>query len=230
MNFIKILLLVFICITYHKTAVSQTSIGFYTGLSTPSEQINNVYNSELLTAENFSGKMKRNAVDLGYHIGTRLRFGLGDDFVFIGGIAFSRFPQSKIIVTVPNANGVDTLRATLSTTQNIIPVSVGLNYYLSTKLVGIYGIGELTYNYLINSIDAEYYGASIPLDQSPTYNRVGFGLGIGTEVDLKLFTLNVEGKYNLVNFIGGDSNEKPKSFITMSLGVYFGSMEDSKKK
>ncbi|MBS1537569.1 MAG: hypothetical protein JST20_07465 [Bacteroidetes bacterium] len=223
-----VFLLFVIALSIQSKTLSQTSIGFYTGLSTPSEQINNVYNSEFLTTENFIGRMKRDAVDLGYHVGTRLRFGLGDDFVFSGGVAVSRFPQSKIIVSVPNGTGTDSIRATLTTTQNIIPVSVGLNYYLSRKLLGIFGTGELTYNYYINSIDAVYNGTSIPLNQSPTYNRVGFGLGAGVELDVKIFTVNIEGKYNLVNFIGRDADEKPKTFITLSMGLYFGSMVTSK--
>ena len=224
----KILMLVALFTVIQSIAYAQTSLGLYTGISTPSEQINNVYNSDFLTSENFIGRMQRSAVDLGYHIGTRLRFGLGDDFVFSGGVALSRFPQSKIIVSVPSGTTNDSIRATLTTTQNIIPISVGLHYYLSRKLLGIYGTGELTYNYIINSIDAEFRGTTIPLNQSPTYNRVGFGLGAGIDVDVKIFTINIEGKYNLINFIGRDADEKPKSFITLSMGVYFGSMGTSK--
>ncbi|MBI3260367.1 MAG: outer membrane beta-barrel protein [Ignavibacteriae bacterium] len=215
-------------LSIHSGLQAQTSIGFYTGLSTPSEQINNVYNTDSLMADNFIGRMKRNAVNLGYHVGVRLRFALGDDLVFMGGLSLTRFPQSKIYVSVPNGTQGDSIRATLTTTQNVIPIGVGLNYYLTRKVLGIYGIGELTYNYLTNSIDAEYNGAPIPLDNSPTYNRVGFGLGAGMDIDLKLLTLNLEGKYNLVNFIGSEDGEKSKSFVTLSIGVYFGSTSTAK--
>lgn len=228
MKTFKILLTAFFCISIQTELRSQTSIGFYTGLSTPSDQINNVYNSDFLTAPDFSGRMQRDAAALGYHVGARLRFAMGDNLVFIGGLSLSRFPESKIFVAVPSGNGGDTIRATLTTTQNIIPIAVGLNYYITRKVVGVYGTGELTYNYLMNTIDAEYNGAPIPLDQSPTYNRVGFGVGVGADIDLKILTLNLEGKYNMVNFIGAEANEKPKSFISLSLGVYFGSMGTAK--
>jgi hypothetical protein len=224
MNVLKIWLLIVVLLSIQSELYSQTSIGFYTGLSTPSEQINNVYNSEFLTAENFIGRMKRDAAALGYHVGGRLRFALGDELVFIGGLSLSRFPQSKIYVSVPTGTGGDTIRATLTSTQNIIPIAVGLNYYLTRKVFGVYATGELTYNYLTNSIDAEFQGTPIPLDRSPTYNRVGFGLGIGTDIDIKIVTLNLEAKYNLVNFIGNETNEKSKSYITLGLGIYFGSL------
>ncbi len=228
MKTLKFFLAAVLCIIIQSELHSQTSFGLYTGLSTPSDQINNVYNSDFLTASDFSGRMQRDAVALGYHVGARLRFAMGDNLVFIGGLSLSRFPESKIYVAVPSGSGGDTIRATLTTTQNIIPIAVGLNYYVVRKVLGVYATGELTYNYLMNTIDAEYNGAPIPLDQSPTYNRVGFGVGVGTDLDLKILTLNLEGKYNLVNFIGAEANEKPKSFISLSLGVYFGSLGASK--
>lgn len=223
MKTFRILLTAFLCIIIQSELRSQTSIGFYTGLSTPSEQINNVYNSDFLTSENFVGNLKRKATSLGYHVGTKLRFGLGDGLVFTGGVSLTRFPQSNIDIEVPN--GKDTIRTTLTVTQNVIPISVGLNYYVTRKLVGMYVAGELTYNYLVSSIDGTINGINFPLDRSPTYNRVGFGLGAGMDIDLKLLALNVEAKYNLINFIGRDENEKSKSFISLSFGVYFGSMD-----
>lgn len=212
----------------HSELKAQTSFGFYGGLSTPSEQISNVYNSDSLKTENVVGTLKRSAANTGYHVGARLRLGLGEDLVFIGGISLSRFPSSKIDIVVPN--GTDTIRTTLTSTQNIIPIAVGVNYYLTKKLIGVYAIGELSYNYLTNSIDGTIQGVNFPLDRSPTYNRVGFGLGAGMDIDLKLLTLNVEGKYNLVNFIGSEEGEKSKSFVTLSVGIYFGSTTTAKSK
>jgi len=204
---------------------AQSSFGLYLGLSTPSDQINNVFNNDFITAPDFSGRMQRDAAALGYHGGVRLRFGLSEEIVFSGGISWSRFPQSKIRVAVATGTQLDSVVGELTTVQNIVPIAAGMNYYLVRKSIGIYATGELTYNYISSTIDATVQGTPVPIAQSPTYNRVGVGFGAGVDLDLKLVTINLEGKYNLVNFIGRESSNEPsKSFVSLSLGVYFGSL------
>ena len=223
MNEIHILLLSIGLLIASSSLHAQSSFGLYLGLSTPSDQINNVYNSEFLTAPDFSGRMQRDAASLGYHGGVRLRFGLSEEIVFSGGISWSRFPQSKIRVST--GTQFDSVVGELTTVQNIIPIAAGMNYYLVRKSIGIYATGELTYNYISSTIDATVQGTPVPIAQSPTYNRVGVGFGAGVDLDLKLITVNLEGKYNLVNFIGRESSNEPsKSFVSLSLGVYFGSL------
>ncbi len=223
MNKIHILLLSIGLLIASSSLHAQSSFGLFLGLSTPSDQINNVYNSEFLTAPDFSGRMQRDAASLGYHGGVRLRFGLSEEIVFSGGISWSRFPQSKIRVST--GTQFDSVVGELTTVQNIIPIAAGMNYYLVRKSIGIYATGELTYNYISSTIDATVQGTPVPIAQSPTYNRVGVGFGAGVDLDLKLITINLEGKYSLVNFIGRESSNEPsKSFVSLSLGVYFGSL------
>ncbi|MBK9247885.1 MAG: outer membrane beta-barrel protein [Ignavibacteria bacterium] len=217
------ILILSISLLITSSSIHAQSFGLFLGLSTPSEQINNVYNSDFLTAPDFIGRLKRDAASVGYQGGARIRFGLSDDIVFSGGVSITRFPVSKIRVSVPNLSQQDSLVAELSTVQNIIPIAAGLNYYLLRKTVSIYGTGEITYNYISNTIDATFKGTPFPIAQSSIYNRVGVGLGVGIDLNLKLLTLNLESKYNLLNFIGKESgNEPTKSFISVSLGVYLG--------
>jgi hypothetical protein len=106
-------------------------------------------------------------------------------------------------------------------TSNVIPLTVGVNYYLFKSVVGLYASGELSYNYFYNSIDVPYKDIPITIDESPKYNRVGFGLGVGADLDIVVTTINLEMKYNLANFIGKVSGEFDKHYLSISLGVFF---------
>ncbi len=195
-----------------------TNVGFYLGLSTPNDQINNVYNSNDYKSESEIVEFIRGGISLGYHIGAIGRFDLSDDFSVVGGIAWHKFPQSKIDVTDPTTG--DTV-ASLETSQNIVPITVGVNFYLIRSIVGLYGTGQLTYNYISNSVDYNYNSIALPLNQSSTDHRVGFGLGAGIDIDAFLVTLNLEAKYNIVNLIGKTAGEQTKSYFSLSLGALF---------
>ncbi|MFH1049997.1 MAG: hypothetical protein V1779_03590 [bacterium] len=218
----KIVSLLFISVTLFFSAQivsAGTNIGLFAGLSTPNDEMNNVYNSSKIDLGDVkSGKLIREAASSGYHVGAKIRFSLTDDFSFTGSAAWHKFPQSSIDVKDPIS---DTTLAVLNSSQNIIPITAGMNFYIINSTIGVYGTGELAYNYIYNSVDVDYQGLPISIEESPTDSRVGFGLGAGLDIDLKLLMLNLEAKYNISNFIGKVSNEATKSYFTLSLGVYF---------
>ncbi|MBI5324667.1 MAG: outer membrane beta-barrel protein [Ignavibacteriae bacterium] len=193
-----------------------TSLGILIGLSTPSNQINNVYNSNSLSD---FGNMYREGAKLGYHIGIRGRMDLSDNLQFVGGIAYHKFPQTTIQVINPNSP-YDTL-ASLNTSQNVIPITAGVNFFLLKKFIGLYGVGELSYNYISNSVDVYYGSLPVAISKSPTDSRIGFGLGAGADLDVKLITINLEVKYNYINLIGQKAGEEAKAFVSVSLGAFF---------
>jgi len=196
-----------------------SNFGLFVGLSTPNDEVNNVYNSAKLNLNDLQpGKLIREASALGYHIGGKIRLSLSDDFSFTGSAAWHKFPESNIDVLDPTSG--DTL-ARLTTTQNIIPITAGINFYLINSTIGLYGTGELAYSYIYNSIDVQYEDVPLEIEKTPTDSRVGFGLGVGADLDLQLLTLNLEAKYNISNLIGKVSNEETKAYFTLSLGVYF---------
>lgn len=199
------------------TRANATGFGFYFGLSTPNDQINNVYNSSKL--DNGVYDMFREGTKLGYHVGAKIRVGMSDNLFFVGGIAYHKFPQTTIDVKDPTRN--DTVIATLQTSQNVIPITAGVNFFLIKQFIGLYAVGELTYNYVSSSVD--YNQGSIPLSisKSPTDSRIGFGLGAGSDFDIKLITLNLEIKYNYINLIGQKAGEESKAFVSVSLGAIF---------
>jgi hypothetical protein len=201
------------------SAQAQIGFGVFGGLSTPSDEINNVYNSDKLSGGALS--MLRDGAKSGYNIGAKIRLPLVAGIMLTGGVAWNRFPESSIDVTNPTTKAKI---ATLKTVQDIIPISAGINYYIFNTGIGIYGTGELSYNYNKNTVNAEYNGIDVPLnlDKSPSYSRVGAGLGAGLDINAILFLANVEAKYNFSNIIGRESGEDLKSYFTLSVGIYLG--------
>jgi opacity protein-like surface antigen len=198
---------------------SQVDIGFHAGLSTPNDQINDIYNRDKYTdKEDAVRNFIREGTTAGYHIGMKARIDLSEGIVFVGSISWNKFPQTDIEITDPESGEVLT---TLESSQNIIPISAGINAYLLKSLIGVYATGDLTYNYITSSVDYKSGSVSIPFSTTPTDNRVGFGLGAGVDLDLSLLTLNLEGKYNHANLIGKITDEETKTYFTLTFGVYF---------
>lgn len=200
---------------------------FLGGLSTPSDKVADIYNSNMKLTD-ISKNYIFESAKTGYNIGAKLRLPVGEQFMFTGGFMWNRFPQTDLKIMVPNTagTGIDTIL--LGSNQNIIPISVGANLYLIRNVLGLYATGELSYNIIQNSVDYKYNGVSIPLNLditnplSPTNTRVGASIGAGVDFDLKVINLNLEGIYHFANLIGKVDNEPDKNYFTLTLGVVFG--------
>ncbi|MCX7880466.1 MAG: hypothetical protein N2517_07370 [Ignavibacteria bacterium] len=195
------------------------SFGFGLGIATPNDEINNVYNSDKINLNNNIGNVIRDAVKLGYYIGTNLNLPLSKDFSFRAGISLNRFPKSELKIYFPNST-YDTV--ILKSLQNIIPISVGFDWFLYRSFVNPYLTGNLSYYYILHSIDIVRLNQELPISTSETDSRLGAGIGAGLDFDLKILTIFLEGKYWFVNLIGGESNEQSKNFFSLGLGVIFG--------
>ena len=102
-------------------------------------------------------------------------------------------------------------------------------YQFNKGLVSLYVIGDVTYNYLMNSVDVDYNNQSFPLPpEDETKERIGFGFGLGLDVHLKIITASLEAKMNTINFIGRSPSEAEKRFFSLTLGVHFGQTQSDK--
>ena len=215
----KILLLILIIVMLSSYSIFAAGFSIFAGMSTPNDKINDVYNgSSLLFEENSVGTLVSNGTKIGYHIGARLSIPLSPEMNFNGGIAWNRFPETEIGIKLPNQDTI-----TLKTVQNIIPISVGVSYYFVRSVIGVYALGDLTYNLISSTVDYKKEDITIPLNlnTAPSDSRVGFSLGAGIEIDAKLLGIFLEAKYNIANMIGQTGDEKSKAFYTLSLGVRF---------
>lgn len=204
-----------------------SQFGFVAGLATPNDQIANIYNSDqwdyTVSESNGIGNFITNGMNTGYTIGAKLRIKMSDNVNFFGGIGWNRFPQTTLELRDPQRN--DTLLATFKTTTNIVPISAGVDYYIANDVLGlfsIYGVGELAYNYISNSVDYKTEsGVDVPITLNPSDSRMGFGVGAGFDINLKLVTLNLEAKYNYLNLIGKTNDEGNKDYLTVTAGIFF---------
>ncbi|MBK7986000.1 MAG: hypothetical protein IPK11_03545 [Ignavibacteria bacterium] len=203
------------------TGKSQFMFSVQTGLSTPSDYVNDVYNTNLITTPDVSGQLYRDATRLGYNFGARLSINLEGNLYSYVSAGIHRFPQTDIRILKPNT---DTLLATISTVQNVIPIEAGCSLYLLKKSLGLYILGGLTYNYITNTTEIKLPNNTpqFPVEKDPTNNRVGFSGGAGIDIDAGILAAGLEVRYNLINFIGRATEEQNKSFITFNLIATFG--------
>lgn len=217
-RFIIIVTVVCSCTAYLQ---AQTSLTLSAGLATPNTAINDIYNSNKITGTGNVYDLLLESASIGYNINARLRFPLGKKLFFSGGVGFSRFPQSNILIKDP---ATDSTLLTLQSVQNIIPISAGIDLFLFKSIVSPYLGGDLQYNYISNTVDypVNVVGVPLNLDKAPTDNRVGASVGGGLMIDLAVLSLNVDARYNIANFIGKTAQEKSKEYLTLTVGVSFG--------
>lgn len=209
-------------------ALPIVDFGFFLGLSTPNEQINNIYNSEKLEQENVLGNLVRDGAKTGLHIGILAKIPLAADFELRASLAWHHFPETEMEISNPDQE-ISTAIANISTSQDLFPIAVGLNYlFLDGVVFDAYATGELAYYHFSNDADyscwqlSEVFPNQAPfdIDKSPSYNRVGFGIGAGCTFDAQIMKFNLEVKYNWANLIATESDESRKDFLNVSLGVF----------
>ena len=194
-------------------------LGFLIGLSTPNNQINDIYNTDVVKWEDGLSRFVREGAKLGYNVGVKARISLSEDYSFVGGLTYHIFPGTNILISNPDdpkALPVQNLYAN----QTVLSLGAGLNIFLFRSFFNMYGTADLQYNYLRSSVDFTYQNIPIPLSDSPSNSRVGLGFGAGLDIDFTLFVVNLEGKYNFANLIGQEDGEKMKTYFTLTLGVF----------
>lgn len=201
--------------------------GFFGGLSIPNDKVSNFFTREEISgridnANSVGNFITKSASDLGYHLGVRLRGDVSNNVYLQGGVSFHRFNQGIYDLSIKKENSTEDINATCYATTNIIPISFGINCYLFKGFVGAYLLGDLTYNIVSTSLEADA-GNSQSLPIATTYNdsRPGCDVGAGIDFDLELFLLNIEGRYNFANIIARDTDEPIKNYVSISVGVTF---------
>ncbi|ROL57234.1 hypothetical protein D9V84_04365 [Bacteroidetes/Chlorobi group bacterium Naka2016] len=194
-------------------------VGFSLGLATPNDQINNVYNSNKINLNNNLWNVAKESAKIGYYLSLNLNLPLSENFNFKGGIALNRFPQSEIKLIFPG-EPADTV--ILKSMQNFVPISAGFDLFLFRSVVSPYISGNLSYFYLVNSIDIVKMNQELPISNSKIESRIGAGIGAGVDFDLEIISLNLEAKYWFVNLIGSGDNEPKKNYLTVGIGIVFG--------
>ncbi len=205
---------------YNKlSAADGVQFGIRAGLSTPSDKVGDIYNKNTasLLDEDGLASLVNDGMGAGYFVGMRVKVAMSDYADFYGGLSWNKFPENEITVKHESLD----FDVKLLSSTNIVPINAGMQLYLFRSLIGVYGLGELSYNYISSSIDYPLEGIGLQLSKSPADSRIGFGLGAGVDLNLKLITLNLEAKYSYANLLLKSDNEEKKSFFQLGLALYF---------
>ncbi len=210
------------------TVVQAQTLVFGAGLSTPSENINNVYNVDRLRSELNSEEFAdvvRETAKLGYHGLLKYYFEpMEAGTIFYMGAGYHRFPISDITVYHPQDSS---LRADLTSTQNIVPLFAGFEYPILRTVLGVYIAADLQYTINFNSIDvvSNQLPLDFPISTSTSYNRVGASVGAGFDINAIITNVGVDVRYNISNLFGREDLEEEKSYLSLSLCVSLGTKE-----
>lgn len=213
---------------YQTKAQGELQFGFTIGASVPSESVGRFSDIDKI-ALNINNKdtlanLSNDIINTGYNIGIRLNLPLSESIMLFGGLSINRFPSSDIVVTDPaDPNKV---LMTITETNNYIPLEAGACIdVLSTSLIDLYGVGNLSFNYLYQTVDLKQKanGITVPvtLTESKIDNRIGVGLGAGIRLKLKLIELAVEGRFNRTNLLFAENGEANKDYYNFNVFVFF---------
>ena len=226
-NILLVILIVFIG-NYKSNAQGELQFGFTVGASVPSESIGKYSNIDKV-ALNINNKdtlanLSSDIINTGYNIGIRLNLPLSDNIMLFGGLGIHRFPSNEVVVTDPN--NPEKVLLTINEVNNFIPLEAGANIdLLNTSLIDLYGVGNLSFNYLYQTVDLTQKdnNVTIPvtLTESKINNRVGIGLGAGVRLKLKLIEIALEGRFNRTNLLFAENGEINKDYYNFNVFVFF---------
>ena len=217
---LKISILVFFLTgsLYGKTG---SSFSFTGGIAIPNNEVSNIFNSKTIAStdtNNLLLSFNRPDMGIGYTISAKISFPLSENAFFFGGFGLIRFREGQY--DLYNESN-DESRGYLLAKTSIYPINAGVQYYFLNDILSLYGIGNLSYNFIANSINYKNSKSIIELSNSPNDSRIGYTLGLGLEVPFKLFSVIVETKYSELNYIGKSSSENTKSVIQIEAGFKF---------
>jgi hypothetical protein len=160
----------------------------------------------------------------GFNANVRLKFYSGF-ITYTINAGWNRFVISDISLVEP-FGGTDTYNFTLS--QNIFPISPGLQLNLiDLKVINIYLGGEVSFNFIKNSIDNSNISGELSLPSmimfgDETQFRIGAAPSVGVEINLGLITLDVNAKLHFMNVINKKAEEDLTNYLMANVTVFFG--------
>ena len=188
---------------------AQIDMSIYGGISTPSSDMAKVYYNNQDVWE-----LINKGMDIGWHLGARVRLPIDTGLFFFGGFGWHRF--SDVQLEIENIENDTTYQ--ISAKQDIIPIGAGLQYYITRKVINFYVLGALNYNYF--TTQGSFIGLPAPnFDLSTATSRMGFTAAAGVEFNLVLFYPFLEFSYSMPNLIGKTDGEPTKSYFNISLGL-----------
>lgn len=191
------------------------------GVAVPNSEMNNIFNSDRINTSDTSNPALayfRPDVSAAYSLSAKLDFELSPNVYFFGGFGLTGLGSDryelKDLVTM-ESDGYLQIKST------VYSINAGINFYVIDGNIGVYGLGNLSYNFIANSMTEIVTKTSVLLPHNPTDSRLGFSVGLGLEIPLDLFSIIIETRYSDINYIGKDKTEETKSLIVLEAGFRF---------
>ena len=218
----KLLFFIIIILLSSTIAKSKESNYFVLGgLSLPNNEISNLFNNSTIATNDTTVRELAAVFDSpksGYNLSIKITLDLSERAFFYGGFGMHKFPALKIgLFTTDKKES----KGELEVTTTNYPVSAGIHYFIFKSEFNLYSIGDLSYNLISNSVNTQNSKYDLQIGKNPTDNRLGFGLGLGTIINLGQSGLVIEAIYNQLNFIGKSATEQNKTIITLRTGFKF---------
>ena len=185
-------------------------IGIGAGLAIPNDEIAQA-TSDLINQGIRGGEEHAKN---GYYVELRGRF--GGDLALTGSIGYDKFAESRSVYYDASNRRVEA-----TTSQVIVPVSLGADMRLSKGFVVPYLTLEATYNYYYRSFEGGT-GDFLPTFESTGEPRFGAAVGGGLNFDLSVIDLSVGARLHLANLINQSQGETEVYYLQLGTDVYFG--------
>jgi hypothetical protein len=158
----------------------------------------------------------------GFNINARIKVGGSDYMKYVFNAGWNKFVVDKVTIVDPRSN--DQYELTLS--QNVFPLTAGIQLNLPLEIIRLYVSGDIAYNIIRNSIDYSKpiggTSVSIPVmfGDKTTY-RIGAAPGVGAEIKLGIILLDASVKVHFMNLINKEADETSTTFVMANLSVFF---------
>lgn len=151
------------------------------GVAIPNSEMNNIFNSDKISTVDTSNPMLsylRPEVGAAYSLSAKLEFALSPSAYFFGGFSLTGLGSDRYELKDINTLETD---GHLLIKSSIYSINAGIDYYIINSNIGIYGIGNLSYNFIANSMSEIVSKTTLQLPNNPTDSRLGFTVGLGFE-------------------------------------------------
>jgi len=191
-------------------SVHAQRIGIGAGLAIPNDEIAQA--STDLINNGVQGAEER--ASNGYYVELRGRF--GGDLALTAAVGYNKFVENRSTYYDAGNQKVE-----LTTSQVMVPISVGADMRLSEGFVVPYLTLEATYNYYYRSFEGGS-GGFLPSIKSTGEPRIGAAIGGGLNFDLAVADVSVGARLHVANLLNQDIGETEVYYLQLGTVVYFG--------
>jgi|GEM_PF-2757461 len=213
------LLSLLIITTIHSMAIGGVELTLKAGLTIPNNALGRIYNSSEVSIDQTVVNFNDAEASAGYTVGIKGLIPLSEVFHAYAHIGIHQ--TGETIYTLYEGLGNDDELGTVTASQFIVPVGVGMElHFLEIAIADLYITGQFNLNYLTS--DVEFLASQLDLEKDdPSNTRMGYGLGVGSNFDLKLIEINTELLFHTLNSVLSESDEDMKTLVSLTVGLTF---------